>query len=248
MTLNIVRRIYIDSILSSNIKIDAKNKLLLNRIKIVLRAKVGDQYRLFNSVDGEFLAEVTNITKKEIVFLVKTKLREVEKEPKLEILIPQIKQERLKWLVEKSTELGVTNITFFRSVRTQKEAINIDKIISYAISASEQSERVNIPEVSFIDNIYDYLRHNPKCVFVMLNEHEKEKFIDKTIISKSQSYIFGPEGGFDNDETQRILLNNNVVSAHLGKRILRTETAVLFMLSAHNLFHFDNVDFPRSYG
>ncbi|MEQ9115211.1 MAG: RsmE family RNA methyltransferase [Rickettsiales bacterium] len=244
---NNIRRIYLNLDVMSNQVMQITDKNLLLRLTKVLRISEKDQIKVFNEVNGEFLAEVIKINKKNIELRILKKLRNVEDLKKIRILIPIIKPDRMKWLVEKATELGVTEIIFFNSKRMQKREVNLDKVKYYIIAACEQSERIYLPKVSIIEKINEYIDDNLDIKFIVLNERDNQKFISSYLAEDPDinTFIFGPEGGFDSKEVEDMSGRSNVFSAHLGQYILRAETAVIFTISIFNSFKTSNTDYPR---
>lgn len=154
---------------------------------------------------------------------------------KITVFFPLIKAANLEWGIEKCIELGADEIHFFACKRTS-EKMNKEvyerrkerwqKIIDGAVEQSNRDHRVILGNLYDIEDIYK-LDFDYKFV-----PYEKES-LKGTILNdltfekeKSLSLIVGPEGGFEEDEINK-LIENGYTSFSLGKRILRAETAVL---------------------
>ena len=143
---------------------------------------------------------------------------------------------RFEWLIQKSVELGVTHFIPIITKNVNKKYLDQfeNKIIRFneiAKNASEQSFRnilINIAKpVAFEDAIKIKTKHKYIA-------HEKVDFStnnDQSILFESDiSFFVGPEGGFDETEIKKAI-HNNIIPISLGKRILRSETASLYLLS-----------------
>ena len=100
------------------------------------------------------------------------------------------------------------------------------------IEAAEQSERLSVPELDNVINLNDLIDNFPddRCL-VFCNENDKNlPIIYDALNSKINKYskwaiLIGPEGGFLDEEVERILTLPNILSVSLGQRILRSDTA-----------------------
>jgi 16S rRNA (uracil1498-N3)-methyltransferase len=160
-------------------------------------------------------------------------------EMKIKVTLIQalIRKERWEFLLQKATELGVyrvvplilrRNVVKWDKTESQHKRVRYQKIMQ---EASEQSKRTYVPElmdVITIDEIKAYLSDNNLVCY----ENESAHFI-KDVLHPKQSItlVCGPEGGFDPSEIEQLKeMGFNIV--HLGARILRAETASLYILSA----------------
>ncbi|QGZ97576.1 16S rRNA (uracil(1498)-N(3))-methyltransferase [Mycoplasma sp. NEAQ87857] len=152
------------------------------------------------------------------------------------LAISVIKFERFEWLLQKATELGVSRIIPFVSDHTNHELVKynkyqkkIQRFETIILNAAEQSFRNKLPilePLTTFTKLLDYPINNK------IIAHEKVE-VSKTLIQPiDQEVIFfvGPEGGFSDNEIDLAIKHNfNLVS--LGSRILRAETAGIFLLS-----------------
>ena len=141
-----------------------------------------------------------------------------------------IKNDKFEMCVQKLVELGVKRIVAYQSVRSvvkvkdEKKLVRINKIIK---EAAEQSHRNLIPELYLCTNVKDLSKYMSEKNYIC---YEAEKNITDIDKSSSISYIIGPEGGFEDNEYKKIC-KLGFESVSLGKRILRAETAALYMSS-----------------
>ena len=203
-------------------------------LKNVLRKKTGDYLRVFNGSDGEWLARIEEIGKKSCDIALEKCLREQgSKKPSLHLYFSPIKKQRMDFLIEKSVELGVTDLHPVLMERSVMRKINQERIEAQIIEAAEQCERLDIPKLHALANfakaIVDYdLNAN---LYACLERESGANPISSYVMSGDVAFIIGPEGGFSDNEKESLMTNNNVMLIGLGKEILRAETAAIACLS-----------------
>ncbi|WLP85632.1 16S rRNA (uracil(1498)-N(3))-methyltransferase [Mycoplasma seminis] len=147
-----------------------------------------------------------------------------------------IKLDRFEWALQKATELGVSKIIPMLTQYTQHDLVKFnkfsakyDRFNTILKNAAEQSFRNKIPELLPLTKFEDVIQMQCAAKFIA---HEK---IATSIplpqpIQSDVLFLVGPEGGFSQDE---ILLaqQNGVEAISLGSRILRAETAAIYLLS-----------------
>lgn len=145
-------------------------------------------------------------------------------------ILSLIKNDKFELTIQKLVELGVKRIVPYESVRSvvkvkdNKKLIRIKKIVK---EAAEQSHRNTVPEVSEVASIKDLEKYKSERNYIC---YESEKNITDIEACKSITYIIGPEGGFEDKEYETIC-SKGFESVSLGKRILRAETAAIYMTS-----------------
>ena len=145
-------------------------------------------------------------------------------------ILSLIKNDKFELTLQKLVELGVKRIVPYESVRSvvkvkdNKKLVRFNKIVK---EAAEQSHRNIIPEVTEVASIKDIEKYKSDMNYIC---YESEKNICDISSSKSITYIIGPEGGFEDNEYKTIC-NMGFESVSLGKRILRAETAAIYMTS-----------------
>ncbi len=224
-------RLYTPDALAENTE-NTLDKDKAHYLKTVLRLNVGDHIRLFNPQNGEWIAELSALSKKEALVIPKTQIRTPEKlTESLHLLFPPIKKNRMDFLIEKAVELGATDIHPVLTSRTQMRKINVDRINAQIIEAAEQCERLDIPTLHKLTDMDKKLAAWSETDTIAC-ALEREKSINTVQSTASNSaFLIGPEGGFD-DQERKFLLNCAVITpVSLGQRILRAETAALYCLS-----------------
>lgn len=221
----------------------------VNHIKKVLRAKIGDELQICNSQNGEnFLCEIDNLEEKKIICQIKEKIQE-QVESNIEVTIFQglPKADKMEYIIQKSVELGVYDITPVEMKRCvvklneKDESKKIERWQKISEVAAKQCGRDIIPQINNIINIKNIcnLIQEYDMVLVAYENEEKNTLkeqlenIKKQNNSKSKvkiGIIIGPEGGLEEKDVETLKENGAKVIT-LGRRILRTETVALNVLS-----------------
>ncbi|NVJ93196.1 MAG: 16S rRNA (uracil(1498)-N(3))-methyltransferase [Methylocystaceae bacterium] len=201
----------------------------------VMRKAVGDDLLLFNGQDGEWAGVIAQARKKVCIVNVTHKTREQDVCPDIHLVFAPIKKQRLDFIIEKATELGVAALRPVITRRTIVSKIRIDRLEAQAIEAAEQCERLHIPVVQDSVSIEQLVADwsEDRTLFV-LDERGGAQPINQALNeNKSQTcaILTGPEGGFDPSELDLLDKVKNVVRISVGPRILRADTAALAAIS-----------------
>ncbi|MCD6104361.1 MAG: 16S rRNA (uracil(1498)-N(3))-methyltransferase [Thermosipho sp. (in: Bacteria)] len=196
-----------------------------NHLKVV-RKNVGDEVFCTDGKGYKYTVKLNKIGKKRSFGQILESKYIEDRDPfKLILFAPSGKWERLRWLLEKSVELGVDKVFITKTAFSNRNYTNKKEKIELVIRDScKQCIRYNFPEFEIIDfaNIFKF---TPKNTFFL--DFNGENFPEN--IESDVALIVGPEGGFTEDEIN--LLRKNFKSLTLGKKILRFETAALVSLS-----------------
>lgn len=145
-------------------------------------------------------------------------------------ILSLIKNDKFELTLQKLVELGVKRIVPYKSVRSVvkiKDNKKINRLNKIVREAAEQSHRNIIPEVCEFSDLKDLEKYKSDYNYIC---YESDKNIVDIKPAKSITYIIGPEGGFEDNEYKRIC-EMGFESISLGKRILRAETAAIYMTS-----------------
>jgi len=222
----------------------------------VLRMQPGQTITLFNGGGGEFQAVIEHMGRQDVRVVVGAHQaieREAHHQVHLAVVMPA--NDRMDWLVEKATELGVQRITPLMSqhsvLRLQGE--RAEKKLAHwqavAISACEQCGRNTLPDVEPLENLSTWLQSD--CVANLLNTQDGPSATQAAVLSlhpstqslrewstehQSTSWLLlnGPEGGLNDDE-DALARAKGFAAVNLGDRVLRAETAALAALAYLNL-------------
>ena len=224
-------RLYINKKISSNLVIYIKEKQH-HFLKNVLRIKVQDLINIIDGVTGEWLSEVISINRDNTVLQVKKKIFEIKDEADLWLIFCPIKLYRMNITIQKATELGVSRFIPCISQNTNFTKINTRNLKMNIIEATEQSERLTLPNLQETVKLNELLEKFPSDRgLIFCNENAKnspsiyEALKNNLNKYKKWSVLIGPEGGFTDTEVETILSISSAISVSLGKRILRSDTA-----------------------
>lgn len=230
------------------IDIEAKTVIItgsdVNHIKNVLRMKIGEELAVSNGADGrEYRCGIRAFTEDavecELRFI---KESGVELPSKIYLFQGLPKADKMELIVQKAVELGayeVIPVAMKRSVVKldgKKAAAKVTRWQGIAEAAAKQSRRGIIPQVTEVMSFKEAIAYSKRAQ-LRLVPYELAEGMDKTgelirNIRPGQdiAVFIGPEGGFDEAEI-RAALEDGMEAVTLGKRILRTETAGMTMLS-----------------
>ena len=205
----------------------------------VMRLTVGDQVRLFNGRDGEWLAELKDIGKRSATALIQEQTRPQSEDRANEtgpwLAFAPIKKTGTDFIVEKATELGVARMLPVLTANTQTDRVNLDRFQANATEAAEQCERLSVPQIDLAMDLAGLIeKWSPDRQLLFLDENGGEQPIADAIaaVGGPVGFLVGPEGGFRAEEADRLRRQSFVTSVGLGRRIVRAETACLSALSA----------------
>ena len=214
----------------------------VNHIANVLRMKPEEELLISVKGDWDYLCKIVDIETDRVNLKVLESMEQRELPVNITLLQGIPKSDKLEMIIQKAVELGVSEII---PVKTKRVVVKIDekkvdtkvnRWNAIAESAAKQSKRSIVPKVyepMSIDNALEIV----KDFGVKLIPYENADGIDKTrkILdnmdkTKNIAVFIGPEGGFEESEVEMIK-NSGFEVITLGKRILRTETAGLALLS-----------------
>ena len=237
-------RLYFPGKLSLKSPVKLENKQVHYLIN-VMRKKIDDSILVFNSVNGEFLAKISEIYKNTIIIDIIKKVRDVKIENDIWLLFAPVKKSPTEYIVQKATELGVSKIIPIITERTITKNLNLNRMQDIAIESSEQCDRITIPEICAVKKLKDLILNwdNDRIIFFCdetIRNNDVVKIDFQNLSTKSFGAILvGPEGGFSANETNYLREKKFIRPIDLGPRILRSDTAVIAALS---LWHCLNGD------
>ncbi len=224
-----------ENIKNSTFVLDEKES---HHVVSVLRLKENDQLTLTDGQGTIYKAILNEAHKKAVKGkILKKEFIKHERNYKVHLALPLIKNSRFKIALEKSVELGVDELTPIRFDKSVKSSINHDKLLSSIHSACKQSMRAYFPRLNKLKNFTEWYDDQSVNIVCLINS-------DKTIIeqldtiknlskNKKINLIVGPEGDFSENE-KKIINEKNFIKVNLGRTILRTETAIVSLISIIN--------------
>ena len=199
----------------------------------VMRVKENEVFSLFNG-SGEWEAKILSISKSIVEFNITKQLRQKENPKELWLAFSPIKSNYFNFMIQKATELGVTKFLPIIFDRTIVRKINKKRFEKVIVEATEQSNRINIPEMEEPQSLELFLKNNDMdLIFTDLNTANTKINLDQ-LTSSPTCVIIGPEGDFSEKEREQILKFEGVQPIKINQNILRSETAVISAISIIN--------------
>ena len=226
-------RLHLDAALAANAEI-ALEREQSHYLVNVLRHGPGDPVQIFNSTDGEWLAYITDATKKSVRIRIEKKLNDATPPPDIDYLFAPIKHQRLDYLVQKATELGARRLRPIITSRTIAERVNLDRMRANVIEAAEQCNLVFLPEVLEPQKFDAVLKAwDPSRTLIFCDETANVSDPLQALegLKPPLAVCVGPEGGFTEDERKHLESLPFVTAIKLGPRIMRADTVAIAALS-----------------
>ena len=236
--MNNIRLYYLESIVENSTSLVSKEHG--HYIVNVMRLKKGSNINFFNK-EGEWLSEIITIERDKVEVKFLNKVKEPSKISNIELAICLVKKTPMEIILQKATELGVSKIVPIISDRTGVKDLNFERANRIIIEATEQSNQLNIPNLSQIVKLKDFINNiskDEKLFFADVNSKHNPSSKDLGQ-GKKASVLIGPEGDFSPAERELILSKSETVPFSLSENILRADTAVI---SAISLINFINKD------
>lgn len=241
-----MQRYFINQNADENQRFFITSKEDIHHITNVMRNTIGNKIIVTFNNKVAYKTEIADITNEAIEIKLLDQLQ-INTELPYDITICSglIKADKYEWLIQKSTELGANNfiaVEMDRSIvklQTNKVTKKIERWQKILKEAAEQSYRLIIPKISFKSNLNEIYDTINQYDYILLAYEDEAKRGEVSLLKKTlQKFktndriliIFGPEGGFSENEID--LFKDVSVNVGLGPRILRAETAPLYALSA----------------
>jgi 16S rRNA (uracil1498-N3)-methyltransferase len=224
-----------ECIADGKVRIDGPNA---RQICSVLRLGAGDKIAVLDGRGSITIVRITEASPSLVIGDV-VQICPLDTEPKTQLTLAQSfpKGDKLEFVIQKGTELGVSKfevITTARCVpRTSDNRVErrLSRWQTIAKEAAEQSCRAVVPEVMGVTSLKEFVdRISEFDLAICLWEGEERESLRKLLKENSSArsilLIIGPEGGFEESEV-RLMQENGAKTASLGRRILRCETAAI---------------------
>ena len=221
------------------------SKEQVHQLKKVMRVRVGEQLEVVDDNSQLAIVEVTALEPFEVK-VVELLEQKVELPVAVTIAVGLSKGDKLDWIVQKATELGVSEIIPLSMTRNvvkwtgDKSAKKIERLQKIAEEASEQSHRLKVPRVTNVMTLKELASYTSSFEQKLIAYEESAKVGESLQLVQSLQllqeqeriiFVFGPEGGIEEQEVE-LLEKSGYFPCSLGPRILRAETAPLYALTA----------------
>ena len=221
-----MQQFFVDEVLNIGDHVKLKDDVLYHLQK-VLRKDSDYTFRLCDAAGRIFFAHLID---KQNCIITDSSDENNELPNRITCILSLFKNDRYEFCVQKLVELGVSRIVPYeacRSVVKAKDDKKLTRLKKIVTEAACQSHRNRIPEVTQIAQIDDLKEYVSDHSYICYENYREDNRID---IDGDITYIIGPEGGFDPKEYEKIV-SYGFVPVSLGKRILRAETAAIYLTS-----------------
>lgn len=235
-----IPRIFIVSELAPELEI-ALDSQASNYLGKALRMEAGRQLFVFNGDGHEYSAILISTSKRECIIRIESQQAANRESPlHTHMAIGVSRGERMDWVLQKATELGVSEITPLFTERTEVKlkGERLDKKMEHwrqiMISACEQCQRNVLPKLNTAATMDEFFRLPKQGLGLVLHHRSEQRFSDHGT-QQACTLLIGPEGGLTDTEIQQAMNSYQYSALTLGPRVLRTETAPIVALTALQL-------------
>ena len=215
----------------------------VNHMKNVLRMKPGERVRISNGTDEDYFCTIESLEEEAVLLHVDSREQSsIELPVQIYLFQGLPKSDKMELIIQKAVELGAYAVIPVATKRAvvklddKKEAKKLARWQSIAESAAKQAKRLIIPEIMPVMSFKEAVEFAGALdIRLMPYELAENMAYTRQVLSQitpgqSIGIFIGPEGGFAEEEVE-LALNSQIDTITLGKRILRTETAGMTVLS-----------------
>ncbi|EMY79605.1 RNA methyltransferase, RsmE family [Leptospira weilii serovar Ranarum str. ICFT] len=208
------------------------NKEEISHLKALRIFSENKNLRVLNGIGSEWIYEVEGNSLQGI--LKKTEIH-VKPESISAIATAIPKGNRLEWLLQKGTELGLSHFYFLNFEQSDRKDFNLSRAKKIVEEAAIQSKRIFLPDVLPPVSLKEFLNSQENRNGSVYQLDPKGKSKPRPEFFQNAIWIVGPEGGFREKET-RLLQEKNILGVNAGDSVLRIETAGIFAASMFRYF------------
>jgi len=214
-----------------------KDERLIHQWRDVFRYNVGSEVIVFDGSGTEFDAVIEKMTNREAEIRLVSERKGIVPDREVVLYQSLIKKDKMEWVVEKATELGVSKIISIISERSEKKGFNLERARKIAIEASEQCGRADVPVIESSQQLVASIKdlEGEIIVFDKDNSSPTPSLTTREGATPPPVSIFiGPEGGWTEREIE-IFKQKGAQVLSLGSLTLRAETAAIVALATSKL-------------
>jgi 16S rRNA (uracil1498-N3)-methyltransferase len=217
-------RIFLSPLATGDVAVRGEEHHYVSRVR---RARVGDPIELVDGAGKRAAGVIAAITEHETIVTVASIEAIVDAPPRVRVLVPLIKGDRMDTCIEKLVEVGASDIVVWPAARAvvkldgARLVTRVEHYQALAQAAARQSGRASVPVVSAAASLGDAIASLPAGARVLLDPAADR---DAWPSDADVTMISGPEGGFAPAEHDA-LAAASFISLGLGPRVLRAETA-----------------------
>jgi 16S rRNA (uracil1498-N3)-methyltransferase len=202
---------------------------LLNQWLRVLRFREGQEVVLFDGKTTERLYKITHIEQGGVHLELVTEFERKLPTRHVYLFWALLKKDKNDWVLQKATELGVTNFVPLLAERSEKTGFNLERSQKIVTEAAEQCGRSDIPHVREPISLEEVLKEYASDVQLLVCDEREQA--DLKLVDKPVGVLIGPEGGWTEGEIEQCK-QAGVGALHLGHLTLRAETAAIVAAAA----------------
>lgn len=197
-------------------------------LRNVMRRQDGENVRLFNGRDGEWLGALSFSGRRDVAVTLDRQVRpQAPRTRRVHLFFAPLKKDRLEMLVECAVQLDATDLHPVITDRTEVREIKEDKLGAYIVEAAEQCERLDLPVLHPVQP----LERVTMPLFAGLERSDAKPLCDAMVPAGDAACLVGPVGGWSVRERDMLNESPGVTPVTLGPNVLRSETAVAAMLT-----------------
>ena len=207
----------------------------------VLRKKDSDILHVTNGLGFLFETEITLASDNKCTVQVLSVKKADEPKFRLHLAVAPTKMnDRFEWFLEKTTEIGIQEITPVFCDRSERKAINPERFEKIILSAMKQSNETFLPKLNQAVSFKEFIKQKNEGLNLIAHCEETDKKSLKQILKPNENVtmLIGPEGDFSEKEIA-LALENNFQPVTLGNTRLRTETAAI--VACHSVVFFNEI-------
>ena len=148
------------------------------------------------------------------------------------VMSPTKNHDKIEWVIEKGTELGVREFSFITCENSERHKINLDRLERIMLAATKQCLRLFFPKINPLINFKQFINQHPNGLIAFCSEGHKSYF-NHFSQPNDLPILIGPEGDFSKDEINLALMSG-YKGISFGNFRLRTETAALYACCISN--------------
>lgn len=199
--------------------------------------EVGDLFTITNGNGGLFHCRLLAPHPKHATFEILNQEEQLRPSHLFHLAIaPTKNMDRMEWLVEKCTEMGIASIRLFVSQNSERQKIRTDKLQARAIAAMKQSKQVWLPEVVVPVSFNEIISSTNGYIAHCREELPRTELRQAYETEENPVLLIGPEGDLTREEIE-LATESGWNGISLGNDRLRTETAGVYACAAFKFFH-----------
>lgn len=209
----------------------------------VLRMKVGERITVVDGRGNRFLCEITDANPRRVgVDIIQKDYAPDGRGRGITLVVAPTKNiDRIEWLLEKATELGVARIVLVKCARSERKNVNPDRLRKILISAMKQSLKTELPDLIAFPSFNEFITMQKDWAGLRVMGYCDEKFPRLSFVKEFRpgqdvNILIGPEGDFSPEEVE-LAVNAGYQPVTFGDTRLRTETAALYAVEAVHILY-----------